>query len=336
MKNRSKINKTAINNNHVENKAQQIAHGIDLWGEVISWKPGDGNVTHTQILNALAANSMDAKAERELTFETAFGRAAKKLEREGVMIDETKDHGDEVVFQVTTRTKLVNEDGDEEWKFKKKAYLRLHKTTGVVTSKDAELAIRTKEALDTAKEARTGGDVTFVVQRLLDAQAGMDLMPIREQGGAYFVAITYQAFLQQLDGFLRQVGGRIKRFPIPKGTQQGDAAVQESVADYLAGLLADMETAVSGFTSHTRVDTIEGAAVRISDAKVKVEAYAQYLGDKQSELLAAVDAANAKLVEQIEKLTSEIESEKEEEAQGAIDTDVPAEEEVSAEEPVPF
>ena len=62
--------------------------------------------------------------------------------------------------------------------------LILNKASGQVTCGLPGLAALAQAELDRCLEARTGADVTRVVQKLFERRA--DLFPIREQGGAYF------------------------------------------------------------------------------------------------------------------------------------------------------
>ena len=65
--------------------------------------------------------------------------------------------------------------------------LALDKRTGAVTCDLPGLGTLAQEELDRATDARTGSDVTRVIQKLFDRHA--DLFPIRPQGGCYFGAI---------------------------------------------------------------------------------------------------------------------------------------------------
>ena len=76
----------------------------------------------------------------------------------------------------------------------------------------------------------------------------------------------------------------------------------DAVANGIAQLVADLETAVTGFTMNTREDTIKQAAERINTTRVKVEAYAHYLNERKDDLLKAVDKANKNLVAQINQI----------------------------------
>jgi hypothetical protein len=62
-----------------------------------------------------------------------------------------------------------------------------------------------QEELDRCIAARTGSDITKVVQRLFERQA--DLFPIRPQGGCYFTPACHVAFIDKIQDLLNRVGG---------------------------------------------------------------------------------------------------------------------------------
>lgn len=292
-------------------KAQEFA-ALPLLGEIVTWRPGSGDDrTHTKVLAALTTHGLGVEAERELTWETSFGRACKALESE-LMVDETVDHGDEIVYQITRRH-LATHAGDEEkteWAFTKVGYTRLETDSGKVTcKKDPDLGKKLTHETLRCKEARTGSDVTGVVQRLIDAYAAEhptgDLIPIRDQGGAYLVLAEHAGFLTQLDGFLNDIGGKINRFPVPKGTASGDRSAADCVAEFLAGLVGEHRRAVKEFEITTRPDTVRAQAEQINATRVKVEAYAGYLAEQADVLLAEVEAANAELLSRVAVLDEE-------------------------------
>jgi hypothetical protein len=162
------------------------------------------------------------------------------------------------------------------------------------------LATLAQEELDRCIEARTGGDVTRIVQRLFERQA--DLFPIRPAGGAYFTPQEHAAFVDKVQSFLGKINGQLLRFPVPAGTKEGDRSVKEAVAHGLATLIAEHQQAITGFGVDTRADTLERAAERIKLTRFKVEQYSAYLMEERTRLERELAAASAKLREKVELL----------------------------------
>ena len=130
-------------------------------------------------------------------------------------------------FQFTAESK----DGDR-YEYVMETLLSLDKQTGTVSCELPGLATAAQEELDRCIAVRTGSDVTRVVQKLFEKQA--DLFPIRPQGGAYFVPAAHAAFVEQVQGFLGRVNGRLLRFPVPAGNSEVERSVRQTVADGLA------------------------------------------------------------------------------------------------------
>ena len=153
--------------------------------------------------------------------------------------------------------------------------LTLDKATGKVTCDLPGLATLAQEQLDRCIDARTGGDVTRVVQRLFERQA--DLFPIREQGGCYFVPQEHVGFVDRVQAFLGKLNGRLVRFPVPAGTPRGrPLASRRPSAAGLAALIDEHRGGHRRRSARTRApDTLERAAERIRLTRHKVEAYAE-------------------------------------------------------------
>ena len=90
-----------------------------------------------------------------------------------------------------------------------------------------------------------GSATPRVVQKLFERQA--DLFPIRPQGGCYFTPICHVGFIDKIQDLLNRVGGRLLRFPVPAGTEEGDRSVTQAVADGLASVVTEHRAAVAQF-----------------------------------------------------------------------------------------
>lgn len=278
--------------------------GVTLLGEIITWS-AKADVTHTYkaIVQALTDAELDPKIAKEILPRHAFGRAAKKLAEERV-IDVLKEGDDDIVFQFTKKT-MASSNGksedelDREWLYKKEVTLRLNKLTGKVQCEDKNLQDFAEKEVARHIEERNTSDITKIVQTLFENNA--DLFSIRDQGGAYFVPVEHIAFIDKVQEFLEnRLGGRINRFPVPAGSTHGDRAVATSIADNLNSVVLEHQEAIESFNIHTRADTMENAATRIKETRVKVEAYAHYLHSKREELIKALDEADENLRKQIE------------------------------------
>jgi len=163
-----------------------------------------------------------------------------------------------------------------------------------------------QKQLDEAMTTRTTSDITNIVQKLFKREEGqLDLCPIRDQGGAYFVPHEAEVFVDKVEMFLEKLGGYVRRLPIYGGTKKGDAAVQDIVSDAMAQLVDDHRQAVTKFTINTQRGTIESAAAKIQETRVKIEAYAHYLQARKDDLMKEVDEAKDALQKQVAEIAGQ-------------------------------
>ncbi len=268
--------------------------GTRLLGEVISWACPGVSITHSALVAALEAAGLDAGVARELAPRHAFSRACKRLSDQRIIRPVSEDAA-AVKFQFTHESR----EGDR-YEYRLETTLTLDKQTGAVTCELPGLATLAQEELDRCIAARTGSDITKVVQRLFERQA--DLFPIRPQGGCYFTPACHVGFVGQIQDLLGRVGGRLLRFPVPAGTPEGDRSVTQAVADGLAAVVAEHRAAVAQFGADTRDDTLARAAEKIRTTKFKLTAYAEYLAGERERLERAVGDAERELRAKVERI----------------------------------
>lgn len=271
-----------------------MSAGARLLGEVIAWACPGVSVTHSALVAALESAGLDPGVARELAPRHAFSRACKKLSDRRIIRPVAED-ATTVRFQFTQESR-----SDDKFEYTLETMLTLDKQTGTVTCERPGLATLAQEELDRCIAVRTGSDLTKVVQRLFERQA--DLFPVRPQGGCYFTPICHARFVDQVQDLLNRVGGRLLRFPVPAGTEDGDRSVTRAVADGLAAVVAEHRAAVAQFGADTRDDTLERAAEKIRTTRFKLTAYAEYLAGERERLDRAVAEAERELREKVEQI----------------------------------
>ena len=102
-----------------------------------------------------------------------------------------------------------------------------------------------------------------------------------------------------MERFLTELQGSMVRLPIIKGTSRGDKDIQNSVAEFLTKLISDHNNSIGELDHHSRSDRLEGCADTIKSTRVKIEAYASYLGQRQKELLEELDKSEELLTTKI-------------------------------------
>jgi hypothetical protein len=279
---------------------------MQIWGEVLSWSCKGLSVPYRAVLDALEAAGLDAKAAGEMRPRHAFSRACRKLAKERVIrvIHETADVAQ---FQFTRE---YARGGRLDYELE--AILTLSKATGKVAGEATELAAQAQAEMDRAIACRTGGDVTRITQRLFKKQA--DLFPIRDAGGVYFVPEKHAGFVSRVQKFLGGVGGVLQRMPVATGTPDGDRCVKETVLRGIEDLIGQHHAAIEELGDDARAATFERAAQKIHGTRLKLEGYAEYLGEWRGRLTGELERARERLRRKVE----EVERRREEEAEVAV------------------
>lgn len=137
-----------------------VTSGQKLLGEIITWNCGGITVGHLDLVEALREADLDESVARELAPRHAFSRTCKKLS-DARIIRQLAEDDTHITFQFTAKQR----DGDR-YTYELETLLKLNKNTGKVTCELAGLATLAQEELDRCLLARTGSDVTRMIQRL--------------------------------------------------------------------------------------------------------------------------------------------------------------------------
>src|SRR4051812_36290355 len=273
-----------------------LAEGTRLHGEILTWACNGVAVKHSDLINALKEAELEDGVARELAPRHAFTRACRKLARDRIIRQVAEDEVT-LTFQFTQESRR-----EDKFEYTLETLLVLDKESGKVSCELPGLATLAQERLDEAIVARTGGDVTRIVQRLFDRQA--DLFTIRPQGGCYFVPAMHSAFTDKVQSFLGKLNGQLLRFPVPAGTSEGDRSVKEAVACGLAAMIEEHRAAVACFGNDTRESTLKRAAERITLTRHKLSAYSEYLAEERGRLEKELTLASSELRAKVESLAA--------------------------------
>ncbi|MGH3428509.1 MAG: hypothetical protein ACRDQZ_13235 [Mycobacteriales bacterium] len=150
---------------------------------------------------------------------------------------------------------------------------------------------------DTAKtidETRTASDVTRVMQRIVEL-AGADLIPVREQGGAYFIP-TGSNVITQMDMVLSAIGGTLSRFACTIG-HGSDESVATVITDYMLKQIGELKVAVEELNeAGIRADVKSRRLTRVAELRERIYAYTTLVGTQASTLTQALDHAEMVLL----------------------------------------
>lgn len=270
--------------------------GSDLLGEVITWDVRTPQIGYTLIKQALTDAGLNPDDAHELSPRNAFGRACKDL-KQGRAIDKLEfDHGI-AKFQFTKKTAL-----DEKIDYDYECQVTLDVDSGAVSCPEKPgLEKMATDLLAHAIATRNASDITRLVQRMFENHA--DLFPINPRKGvAYFVPESHRGFTDRVGVFLKSVGGSVSRFPVPKGTEHGNASVRDAVESGLTTLLDELNESVTTWGEGTKDSTMDRAYERLEAIKYKVDAYAEYLESAQGALVDGLAEAKKKIIEKMDEL----------------------------------
>lgn len=270
----------------------------DLLGEIVSWDMYGRELSYAEVQDALRVAGLDPEFASELSTRSAFTRACKHL-KDNRQIDKVKSKAGMITFQFTKKVL----DG-EEYEFDRECRVEVDTDSGQVSCDEKpELAKQAQELLNHAMQTRNASDVTRIIQNLFRSQA--DLYAINRKGAAYFCPEKFRPFTAQVEQFVKAMGGQISRFPVPKGTDHGNASVRDAVSMGLGTLLAELDEAVEGWDEKTRESTMEKVQAKYDQVAMKVDAYAEYLLGAQEGLREKLNAAKGRLVDRIFELTAD-------------------------------
>jgi len=255
-------------------------------GWIVSWKV-PSEVPLTGLRDALRTAGMDTDLAGDMTTQNALRRALREMNKDRV-IRKLRCDGDNIYFQITHEDR--QETKIEYWR---EAEVCLD-GAGNVTCDVPELAAEARLLLNEHLAKRLTTDLTRLLQRVFDKRKA-DLVPIREQGGAYFVPEHCQELVDQSRALLRAIGGNLRSFAVRLGCGDTKASVAESLSQYLSELVGEFRESLEGVTSETRGDVLERRAGRINELRQKMTNYAGLLGGFAEVLAQDIDAADKQL-----------------------------------------
>jgi hypothetical protein len=261
---------------------------IELLGEVVTWSMGTAEVAAQACRDALRDAGLYHELP-ELKISTAFSRALKPIKEDDRVVRKRKD-GEK--GRANYQVNRVLEDGTIDYDYD--CTLELDKETGrVECNEDLGRARELTREVQRELATRRHTDITRLVQTMFADRA--DIYPINpEKGVAYFVPHEHKEFCDRVQTFLRSVGGELGRFPVPKGTEEGNRSVQVAVRDGLTAVVNEVQELIDAWEpGKTRAGTMERHIAALEAKLAKAECHAEFLGSETEALKAAIEAKKA-------------------------------------------
>mgnify|MGYP007122442211 CR=1 FL=1 len=242
-------------------------------GEIVSWV-SPHKVSYDALQAAMGNAGVPLTLALDMRPSNAWRRAAHTLE-ENRVIRETFSDKDTLHFQFTAEYL-----SGREFHYQKECDMVLDKKSGIVTCSDYGLEQTAQRLINAQMKERNANDVTRIIQRLFLKDS--DLIPIRQQGGVYFVQESASDVTDRVDAMLLGIGGSIQRFEI-RNDAKSSKSVAVSIRDVIYKMVDDVRTAMADVDSQD--DSVKGSAfMRVAEAQAKLDAYRDLLGDYRAEV----------------------------------------------------
>lgn len=261
-------------------------------GSIVSWESPREEVLFTHLRDALSSNGFDEDYAKELAPRNAFSRAAKQMKEDRV-IDKVEETKEEIKFQLTKKS-LVG----TELEYTKECDLFLNKETGRVHGTDNELATHAESLVFHHQAVRCSADITRLIQRIFD-NAGGDLVPVRKQGGVYFVPHTHTELIHRIGSLMSTLGGAVNLFAIDASDEKTKESVAEQMTDHLLNLLEDFKGNCEGLSKDSGQAVIQRRVDNVTEIRSKLQSYESLLSGYASKIASEIESAERVLLEAV-------------------------------------
>lgn len=227
---------------------------------------------------ALARAGVDEKMAGDMSPQRALRRALREMDKGRIIRQVRRIDDDHVTFQLT------KEEITDLADYEREAMVNLNIKTGVVTGDVESITAEAEQRLQENLAKRVKADLTSLIHKLFHAHAS-DLIPLREEGGCYFVPSFHADLVARIRQMLFDIGGRLKKLSVQMGDEDSEADVAESVAEYLANLIKEYKDEVSHLKDDSknevflrRLDKASELREKLSLLKMLLGGYADQIG----------------------------------------------------------
>jgi hypothetical protein len=260
-------------------------------GTIVTWRV-PSSVGLTQLRESLQKTGLGETLAADMHPRHALSRALREM-KEGRVIRTLRREGDLLYFQFTT------EHFDAaEITYTKEAELTLNLETSCIECTVPEIAEHARKLLAEHLNKRLTSDLTRLVQRVYEAKRA-DLIPIREQGGAYFVPDMHRELVNQTRQLLDDIGGKLRTFDVRLGSADTSASVADSLSEYLTDLIREFRSSCENVNNETGKKSVEHRHEKIAELRRKLECYGGLLSTYSATINSQIEAAEKELMEKL-------------------------------------
>ena len=256
-------------------------------GCIVSWKsPKELSLSKLRI--ALSESGFSSDLAKDMAPRSAFARAAKQLDDDRI-IRKVQEESDELEFQFTKEYLASG-----ELKYEREYSLYLNKDTGTVRCENAEMQQQAQKLVDHHIETREASDVTRLIQKIFESEKG-DLIPIREQGGCYYVPSTHADLVDKIRQLLDTINGKLGVWAISMGAAETKQAVSEATLSHMLSEVDEFRNSIENIDSESKPQVVQRRLERIAILRQKLKNYGPLLMGLAAEVQSAIDSASGDL-----------------------------------------
>ena len=279
-----------------------------VMGEIVSWhmKTRGQRIMQAVIIDSLAFTGFPKEYSPELSVVSAWSKARASMNSSEITIDKIGSNGDDnVVYQFSSRF-MVSDSGhcgkSIERDYNCQVYINT-KTGGISCPESLEVEAKCKSQYKNAHRYRTGKEVTDIIEEMFKELPGDCLQSINpDKGGAYFVPVEYEDFVDRVETFLNRCGGKMKRFEIHKPgsvDHKTNRSVKEGVEAKIEQTVQELEERVESIADNTRSDKIENVVEEFRTAKALLSSWVNYLQDSSTKAEVKLESIKRTLAEKL-------------------------------------
>lgn len=324
---------------------QNMIEEKNLLGHIVMWRLGGIAVKHAALLNVLDAAGLAEFAPKEPTLVASIGRAVTAWVKDRAELDggpklvslNAQVAEDEEGTGRATRSMIRKIDSkDSDWlvfsvitedinlralglSYETDLRVLVHKTNlnmlvtatsyGEVDAESTRM-IEVEQAIAAHwqyyKDLHTSGDLSRIVQTIV---AGLDSVPLRKEGGVYFVPAKNTARIQTLNNLITTLPSAATQLntsyfvALPQANVEGirnqlAPAIKEGIMDELGSLRTVLQRFIEQQKNGSvRAETIQSRLDQYARVAEKLDLHADILGFRRSAIQPDLDWLQAKALE---------------------------------------
>lgn len=258
-----------------------------MLGTVVSWTAPSKTMKTQDLQSAALAAGLDPTLVKPVSYRSAFKRASREIS-DDLIVRRIAD-GETEDYQVTLESKH-----DDEFFYTKHCNIKVNKSTGVVECDNEEIQKQVQARVDFHVEHQNTSDMTRLIQKVFSKNEA-DLVPLRRQGGVYFVPQSQNELLVKVDAFVAAIGGSLFKYHLSTTSDTAES-VATNMSNYLRGLISELKDSCKEIDTDTPDYVLARRFQKFAVLRMKVECHGELLRNMANSVQAEIDAAEQEVM----------------------------------------